>query len=338
MPLKDIPGQPRTRRFIRQLLRSGNIPHALLFTGMAGVGKKEVAFEFAKAVNCLDPRDLDSCGECPSCRKMDAGSHPDILHVQSEGASIKVDRIRSLRERLRFSPFEGKWRVIVIQDAHNLRAESGNALLKLLEEPPARNLFILTAIEPQMLLPTIVSRCCHIRFQPLEDGWIESRLVEAYSLSPSRAKEIAGLAMGSMERAKHLVEDDCVARRDEVIRAVTALYDMAMMDFFPFLAEWAKKSEDLEQDLECIKLWVRDLIYSRLMTDFQPLSRPDAALCGAVRDVAVERLFQLYEHVERAMQHLRQNANKLLTLESVCLAIKGGIYGQGCWNSIPQRG
>ena len=241
MPFKDIPGQPRTKRFIRQLIQTGHIPHALLFTGMAGVGKIAMAFEFARAVNCLAPQDLDACGECESCRKMNAGSHPDILHVQAEGAFIKVDQIRALKERLRFSPFEGKWRAIIIQDAQNLRAESGNALLKLLEEPPAGNLFVLTAIEPRMLLPTIVSRCCHICFQPLEDEWIEARLVDACGMTASRAKEVAALAMGSMDRAMRFSEADSVARREQILGAVTGLRDLPMIDFFPFLAEWAKK-------------------------------------------------------------------------------------------------
>ena len=112
------------------------------------------------------------------------------------GPTIKLDQIRSLKQRLSFRPFEGKWRIVIIEDAQDLREEAGNALLKLLEEPPKQNLFVLTALEPQMLLPTIVSRCCHVRLQPLEEIWIERYLLEAQGLTPPQAKKIAAMADG----------------------------------------------------------------------------------------------------------------------------------------------
>jgi DNA polymerase-3 subunit delta' len=334
MSIQGMPGQPRAKRFLRQIIVKGHVPHALLFTGMAGIGKAAAAREFAKALNCLSPSDGDGCDECLSCRKIAADNHSDFLWIASEGNFIKLDQIRSLRERVRFRPFEGKWRVVVLQDAHKLKEEAGNALLKLLEEPPRQNLFVLLALEPQMLLRTIVSRCCHVRFQPLENQWIEQQLIATYEMPASRAKEATRLAEGSMERAKWWAESDRISQWEELLRKVQSLRDLPMLDFFALTAQWAKESEDLEQDLECIKLWVRDLILSRLMKDGHADShggRPGLH----PGDPVVSNLFHLYNEVELAMQRLRQNANKQLTLEGACLAIKDKLYGKGSRNSLP---
>ena len=334
MSLESVPGQKRARRFLKQLLRIGNVPHALLFSGMAGIGKAAVALEFAKLLNCQDPGDLDCCDRCESCRKISSGNHPDLIWVKSEGVFIKLDQIRTLKDRLRYRPFEGKWRVIVLQDAQNLRAEAGNALLKILEEPPKQNLFILLALEPQMLLPTIVSRCCHIRFQPLEDEWIEHHLIQSHRLAPERAREIAALAEGSLERAGWLVEEDRIAHWGVILENLQKLGALTLMDFFALVSEWSKKSEDLEQDLECIKLWVRDLIFSRFVKGHKPAFALHREGVRALDCASDEYLFDLYDQIEKAMQHLRLNANKQLTLEGICLTIRKACNGEGHRNSV----
>lgn len=336
--MMEVPGQPRTKRFLRQLLRTGRAPHALLFSGMAGIGKGAMALQFAKALNCLNPVDLDSCDACSSCRKADGSVHPDIVLVQSEGASIKVDQIRALRERCRFRPFEGRYRVIFIQEAQNLRDEGANALLKLLEEPPAGNLFVLTVLEPQMLLPTIVSRCCHVRFQPLEDSYIERHLMEALKIPSNRAKELSVLAEGSLAKARWLAEENRSDEWERVVASIRRLNGISIMDFFDLTAQWAKNSEDLEQDLNYIKLWLRDIILARSRTGHRAAFELDAELPDIVERTPGERLLQLYGSVEEALQHLRQNANRQLVLESVCFKIKDSLYGQGSRNSFSQRG
>jgi DNA polymerase III subunit delta' len=335
MSLKNIPGQTRARRFLKQLMLSGHVPHALLFSGMAGIGKADAAREFAKLLNCREVKDADACDRCIPCRKIAGDFHPDFYWVRSEGAFIKLEQIRELRKRVRFRPFEGSWRVIVMENAHKLREEAANALLKILEEPPAQNLFILLTLEPQMLLPTIVSRCCHVRFQPLEDHLIEDQLLRAHSISSDRAKEIARLAEGSMERARWLAEEDRIMHWQEVLANIRKLRSLSMMEFFELTARWSQKSEDLEQDFECIKLWLRDVILSRLIHDYRPAFLVDTRSTG-MEEVSLEQLFRLYDQIEEAVQHLRRNANKQLTLEGVCLAIKDYSNGQGSRHPFSQ--
>jgi DNA polymerase-3 subunit delta' len=107
-----------------------------------------------------------------------------------------------------------------------------------------------------------------------------------------------------------------------------------MLDFFPQMQQWVQKSEDLEQDLECIKLWVRDLILLSSLNDYRPVFNIDEATRNRIRNVRPEALFRLNEEIEQAMARFRQNANKQLTLEGVCLAIKDGLYGESRWHSL----
>ncbi len=337
MALIDVPGQQRAILFLKKLLRKDVVPHAFLFTGMAGTGKLAMAREFAKALNCIEPLDFDSCGGCDACHKFEEGLHPDFLHVKSDGAFIKIEQIRELRERFRFRPFEGKFRVVIIEDVQRLREEAANAILKILEEPPRGNIFILLSPVSQMLLPTIVSRCCHVRFQPLDDDIVAEYLVRAGGISPEQAAGIARLAAGSLEKARWLTEEDRIANWKKIVENLEKLDGLSILDFFPMISDWAKSREAAEQDLECIRLWVRDLVLFRLAGGYPHTFELNDRTKEAAGAIPPERLFLLYHNVEQAMQGLRVNANLQMTLEGVCLAIKDSLYGKGDWNSLSKR-
>jgi DNA polymerase-3 subunit delta' len=295
---------------------------------MAGIGKRETAHEFAKALNCDRYPSGDACDRCAPCRKFDSGNHPDFMSVAPDGASIKIGQIRALRERVGFRPFEGRYRSVVIEDAQDLLAEASNALLKVLEEPPRGNVLILLTLEPQMLLPTIVSRCCHLRFQPLSDERVARHLQEHYGMEPERAQRVAAAAEGSLERAGQWAEAGRAAQMEKVFERLERLPGLNMMDFFRETSEWAKQSEDLEADLECIKLWLRDLAVSRVTGDErEELIGTGGRLRRRFESVGTMRLFELFERLEDALRRLQMNANKQLTLESVALAIREELHG-----------
>lgn len=342
MALRDIPGQDRVKRFLLQLVLSGRVPHALLFSGMPGVGKKAVALELAKLVNCLeidsghqnDSSRLDTCGHCSSCRKLTSGNHPDLVRIVKSGAYIKLAQVQELRGRLRYSPFEAKWRVIIIEDAQNFKEEAGNALLKLLEEPPKRNLFLLLVPEPQMLLPTVVSRCCHLRFQPLAEEWIRGHLIRERHLDADSAADVARLAGGSLSLADQWAEEGRLTRYREVLQRVVSLQGQPMIDFFRMTENWAKEGEDLEQDLECIKFWLRELLHSRIQKSSNALRAEPERLLELESRISAETIFRLHDDLARASLDLHFFANKQLMLEGVLLRIKDLFDGKGYWNSV----
>jgi len=164
MFFRDILGQERVLGHLRAAWRAGRLAHAYLFLGPEGVGKASVVRALAAALNCARPlAEWDACGDCPSCRRMAAGTHADFLYIAptSEGRQpqIKIEQIREFRRLTAYPPMEGGWRVALIKPAEAMNPAAANALLKTLEEPPARNLLVLAAGSEADLFPTIVSRC-----------------------------------------------------------------------------------------------------------------------------------------------------------------------------------
>src|SRR5580765_8297684 len=149
------------------------MPPAVLMAGPAGVCKRLTAIAIAQAANCLQPRsssefERDACGECASCRRIARGVPPDVIVVEpGETGAIKIEQLRDVIDRAQYRPFEGRRRVVIINEADAAGADAQSALLKTLEEPPSASLFILISSIPDALLPTVLSRCPRLRFGPL---------------------------------------------------------------------------------------------------------------------------------------------------------------------------
>jgi DNA polymerase-3 subunit delta' len=190
MALRDIIGQDRAVNILLSTLGRNRVASAYLFTGESGIGKRSAALNFAKALNCVKDGDtlhvmrdekedenasrithylsrFDACDECPSCRKIDAMTHPDLVVVAPEKGEIRVGEIRAVEGALSFKPFEGKRKVVIIDDAEAMNQAAANAFLKTLEEPPDESMVILITAHPDMLPETIRSRCCRLNFVPL---------------------------------------------------------------------------------------------------------------------------------------------------------------------------
>jgi DNA polymerase-3 subunit delta' len=164
MPFRDIPGHRRLLDLLARSIERRTLPPSLIFEGPAGAGKRATAVAVAQALNCMQSGP-DACGECAACRKIVRGVHPDVLIVApGDSGSIKIEQVRDIADRANYRPFEGRRRVVIIDDADALVAAAQNALLKTLEEPPATSVFILVTSRPDVLLPTVRSRCIRLRF------------------------------------------------------------------------------------------------------------------------------------------------------------------------------
>lgn len=222
----DVCGQETVTAALRSELKSGRLSHAYLFTGCRGTGKTTCAKILAKAVNCLQPRDGDPCGECELCRGIDDGSVLDVTEIDA-ASNNGVDSIRDLRDEVAFTPVNGKYRVYIIDEVHMLSPGAFNALLKTLEEPPAHVIFILATTEVHKLPATILSRCQRFDFGRIRPETIAARLTyvaeqEGLELTPEAALLLARLADGAMRDALSLL-DQCVSGRTRIdIDAVTA--------------------------------------------------------------------------------------------------------------------
>ena len=161
---REVIGQEIVIKILKNFLKRDDVPHGYLFSGERGTGKTTVARIYAKALNCLQRKDEEPCGECRVCQLFQANKFLDVIEIDA-ASHRKIDDIRNLQEHIGFRPIQGKYKVFIIDEAHSLTEEASNALLKTLEEPPRNVIFILATTEPTRILPTILSRVQRLDFR-----------------------------------------------------------------------------------------------------------------------------------------------------------------------------
>lgn len=219
MSFEAVRGQEKATRMLRAFLETGRVPAAILFAGPPGVGKAMMAMEFAAALLCPNRRASGGCATCQECQSIRKGIHPDVKRVDAlfqatlrgeepaKQKTLRTETIRHLRQDMSMQSMLGSWKAAIIDDAHTLEPEAANALLKILEEPPEKTLWILVTSHKERLLKTIQSRCLTVPFAPLPTALVEE-LLRGLGSDPALAR----LADGSVSRALALQEAGQTAR------------------------------------------------------------------------------------------------------------------------------
>ncbi len=344
---ESIVGQEQPIRLLTTLLQNKTIPHALLFLGADGVGKKMTAMAFAMACNCMVRRKGDLSSDtkirddyrsipdqtiqrgpgdcCPSCRKIKSGSHPDVILVEPSGPFIRIDQIRNLCSTLALKPYGARLRVVIISDAQAMNPSAGNALLKMLEEPPDKTVLILTAMQTSDLLPTIVSRCQHIRFNPIPRKHLEALLVEKRGTHPDDAKIIAAMANGSVSKAFSMTRKknpiDWINRRIWLIDEVQSLSKKPMAARLAFAARLVKDKEALGDSLEVLKSWFRDLVVWKYHSGRILNTDLESKIQRASPNMTVASILSKINNIHAAQKNIEANTNLRLTLEVLIMRL-----------------
>ncbi len=312
MAFKDIAGNVRIKRILKLAFERGRVPHSVIFAGPEGVGRREMALTLAKTLNCRTLT-ADSCDECPSCRAIDAGTHPDVMVLTVEVQKLKVEQTELVKQMAYLRPMMGRRRVFIIDDAKDMTPEASNSLLKVLEEPPAFAHIILLTDSPHFLLPTIRSRCQTLAFSPIGREEIEEILRER-DVSPEQARILALLVDGNLERALELDWDEVRALKEEAWGLFEALSSADRSSRFleRFGAVPKAAQEEFGRVLEVFSSFVRDILLLRLGGDPALLLNPDfdERLRDAVPSWSSARILGVLAELDFLSVQLEGNLNK----------------------------
>ena len=221
----QVVGQENIIKTLKNEIISNSISHAYLFCGPKGTGKTSVARLLAKAINCENRHGAEPCNQCPSCLAINEGRAVDLVEIDA-ASNRGIDNVRDLKDGIKFAPTKLKYKVFIIDESHQLSKDAANALLKVLEEPPAHTIFILATTDPQKMIPTIVSRCQRFDFRKLTVPEITSRLKliskkEKIKISDSALQLIAVNSDGALRDAENLLEQVIAFTKNNKDREIT---------------------------------------------------------------------------------------------------------------------
>ncbi len=338
MPFADIVGHRHVVDLLREAVVRGRVPQSLLFAGPAGVGKRRTAVALAQALNCPNQRQGDACGVCPTCKRIAAGRHGDVVLLdKGDDASIKI---KPLRERVLdvvgYRPFEVARRVFIIDPADDLTDEAQDALLKTLEEPPASVVLVLVTAYPDTLRQTIQSRCRRVRFGPLSEGDVARVLTSRLEgpLPPAEAARLGAVSGGSVERALALaggsaadLERDREAALNLVLAAARDGGVALRLKASAALVQHKSKRRDreaLSARLAIVGTLLRDLGVLQVQAgSAAPLANADFG--DELREIAgrfdLDRVTAAYAAVARGQASLEGNASAKLVADWVSVQL-----------------
>jgi DNA polymerase-3 subunit delta' len=335
MPFRHLAGHRVLLDLVARAAARGSLPPSLIFAGPDGVGKRLAALSLAQLFNCTSVAGEpdgefapDACGNCSACRRIARGVHADVLVIEpGDTGSIKVDQVRAAIERTAYRPFEGRRRVVIVDDADAMEAPPQNALLKTLEEPPAASTFVLVTSRPDVLLPTVRSRCQRIRFGPISPAEMASVLMRDHGFEEREAHAAATAAAGSIGRALEGDSEAYVGARD----AAEAMLKMAAQAATPAQRLAAARAlggdkvdrDELGRRLRLVASMLRDIGVLLSHADERSLANGDLqpVLARLLPAFDAGRALDAFAAVDRALQALDRNASPKIVADWVAFQV-----------------
>jgi len=320
----QVIGQDKILALLAHSLKEDNIAHAYLLVGPRHVGKRTLAINLAQALNCDDPN--PPCGQCYPCRRILEGKHADVTSIGLDSKTeIGIDDMRRLQSLANLPPYEGKCKVFIIDEAEYLSIEAANSLLKILEEPPPKVVWLLLSAKESRLLPTIISRCQRLELKPIPPEQIQKILTHSYNVDLTKAKLLARLCHGCLGWASSaLVDDSLLRQRSQSIDRLSSLLDADLEQRFTYAQELATLfSQDRRSALEIMETWLswwHDLMLIKggcreaiTNVDYE------VALKKQARELSLSEVKEFAANLCLREEEISRNVNARLALESLML-------------------
>ena len=333
----QVVGQDRVVSLLQRSLEKESLAHAYLLVGPSHVGKMTLALNLAQALNCEAAE--RPCGECAPCQKVASANHADVQVIgliQDENsavaklrAEISIDQIRQMQHSASLPPFEGNYKVFIIEGAEFLSTEAANCLLKTLEEPVGRVIFILLTADDRLLLETVVSRCQRLELTPLSAIQVETALINQWGIVPEKARLLAGLSHGCLGWAiSAAFEDSLLQQRTEKIERLLEIMAADYEERFAYatqlVTQFTQNRSSVQEVLGLWLDWWRDLMLvkigcSDIITNVDQLT----TLVEMAKGYRLVQIKGFMQNIQTAGEQLRQNANPRLVLEVLMLDMSG---------------
>lgn len=312
MAFEAIRAQSAAIELLSRAIRSGRVAHAYAFVGPSGVGRRLTALAFAQALLCP----AEGCGQCRTCARVNAGTHPDCHLVVPDGQNIKIEQIRELERLAHLTPHEGRRKVFILDSAERMTLPAAHAFLKTLEEPPARTVLVLILAQVRALPATILSRCQLVRFCPLPLSDAVALLME-HGVEEGEAPLLARVSEGRVGLALARAPKSFAEQRDQ---ALSLLGEVAAKGAEPLLTRTEAMGRDralVEAFIETYWLWYRDLLCVKAGGDSRLLIHADreAELAQTAAASTWEEILRALAQCRAAWQALQGNVSPRLTLE-----------------------
>jgi len=288
----EVIGQEHVIQTLTNAIGGGRISHAYLFCGPRGSGKTTIARLLAKAINCENPKEYEPCNQCLSCKEINQSKTMDLIEIDA-ASNRGIDEIRNLRDGIVFVPTRSKYKVFILDEAHQLSKDAANALLKTLEEPPAHAIFVLATTEPQKMIPTIVSRCQRFDFRRLKTKEINDKLnkilkEEKIEFEEEAIQLISQAAYGSIRDAetlldqaisfagaKKILEKEMVEKilgivdKKIIFQFLDYLFQKQTKETIAFLEEIVFKGIDLQEFVKSLIQYLREILLLKISPEFE---------------------------------------------------------------------
>lgn len=323
MDFNQIIGHEKVIETLKRSINKGTVSHSYIFEGEEGLGKKKIAYIFAKTLLCKEQKD-EPCNHCTSCMKFDKGNHPDLLVIEPEKGLIKKGEVEALIKSVTKAPFESLRKIFIIDDSHKMNLEAKNALLKTLEEPPGYINIILITSSSNLLLPTILSRCQGIKFYPVDSKKIADLLISLYGKSKDEAKFIADFSKGSVGKSIELATSDSFfQKRDEIIKLIDNLLKGDKTKAISSIGFFNDNKENIEEILDIFSFWFRDLIIYKELGDNDLIINSDKIeYLSRQSFIHFNKINDIIDKVQQTKENINRNINFQLSIETMLLNIQ----------------